>query len=359
VSVAVEPKNPVLQRRWFAEGAPEYLWPVAALVASLATLAPLAAIAGADVLDAYSTLFSASFGTSSGAGFLLQYSVPLILIGLGVALPLRVGLFNLGAQGQLLLGALAAAAFGVEVTGTADSPGSFILPLACSLVAGALLGGIAGILKAWRGVNEIITTIMLNFVAALFVTYWVSGPFQDKSLGYSTSPSVDSGYSLGHMGQTAQIPTSIFVAIIVTAVVAYAVHFTRRGWRLHVAGENPNLAARHGFRVGRLYILAMVAGGALAGLGGGTEVIGNQLRVSDNFAPGWGFDALAIAVLARGNMIAVVPYALFYGFLSNGSGELQTNLGVPGSLVQVVAAAPIIIVAAVLGYRAYRQTQRA
>ena len=94
-------------------------------------------------------------------------------------------------------------------------------------------------------------------------------------------------------------------------------------------------------------------------MAGGAEVISNQYRINDHFSPGWGFDAVAIAVLARGNLFAVVPYALFYGFLRNGSGELQTSLGIPGSLVQVVSACPIIIVATVLGYRTYRQNRRA
>jgi general nucleoside transport system permease protein len=346
-------------RRSLGARKPEWLWSAGALVLSLVIVGPLIALASADPLDGYSTLFSASFGSLSGFGTWLQYSVPLILVGLGVALPLRVGLFNIGGEGQLLLGAFAAVVVGVKLGGAADLPGSFLIPLVAAAIGGALLGGIAGALKAWRGVNEIITTIMLNFVAALFVQYWVDGPFKDPLLTYNSSPQIEPGYGLVHLGTEAQIPTSIFVALAVAGIVGCAVHFTRAGWRMHVAGANPELAARRGISVPRIYLYAMLFGGALAGLGGGAEVVGNQLRVGDNFSPGWGFDAIAIAVLARGNMIAVVPFALLYGFLRNGAGVLETNLGVPGSLVEVLAGAPIIIVAAVIGYRSYRQSIRA
>jgi ABC-type uncharacterized transport system permease subunit len=357
-TVDVAPPKSTLARRSFAVGLPNYLWPVGAVVLSLVIVGPFVALAGADPLSGYSTLFSASFGSLSALGALLQYSVPLILVGLGVALPLRVGLFNIGGEGQLLVGALAAVAVGVHFTAVAGLPGSFVIPLAAAALGGALVGGIAGVLKAWRGVNEIITTIMLNFIAALFVQYWVDGSFKDPSLTYNSSPQIDLRFALGHIGTVAQIPTSIFVALGVALIVACAVHFTRAGWRLHVSGANPQLGARIGISVPRLYFIALLLGGALAGIGGGAEAIGNQLRVGDSFSPGWGFDAIAIAVLARANMFAVIPYAFFYGFLRNGAGLLELNLGVPSSIVEMLAGTPIVVVAAVMGYRIYRQTVR-
>lgn len=346
-------------RRDLALRALDYLWAPGALVISLLIVGPFVAVAGADPLKGYSTLFDASFGSLPGFGTLMQYSVPLILVGLGVALPLRVGLFNIGGEGQLLIGAFAAVLVGVHFGAVAGLPGSFLIPLVCSMLAGAVVGGIAGALKAWRGVNEIITTIMLNFVAALFVSYWVDGSFKDPMLTYNSSPQINLGFALGHIGTTAQIPTSIFVAVGVAVVVAAAVHFTRAGWRLHTVGANPGLAARHGISVPRMYLIALLLGGALAGLGGGAEAIGNQLRVGDDFSPGWGFDAIAIAVLARSNMLAVIPYAIFYAFLRNGAGLLELNLKVPGSIIQMLEGTPIIVVAAIVGYRAYKHTVKA
>jgi simple sugar transport system permease protein len=183
----------------------------------------------------------------------------------------------------------------------------------------------------------------------------VTGPFQDKTLTFSASPPVDSGFRLTTIGGEAAIPTSFFVALVIVAAVAWAVHFTRVGWRLHLGGLSPDLARRHGIRVPFMQFAALAAGGALAGIGGGAEAVGNQFRIGEQFSPGWGFDAVAIAILARGNMLAVVPYALFFAFLRNGAGVLQTDLDVPGAIVVMLAGAPVIIVAAAIGFRAYRQ----
>jgi simple sugar transport system permease protein len=345
-------------RRRIAVAAPEYAWPVAALLASLLIVIPLVAIAGEDPAEGYSTLFDASFGSPAGFGVMLQYSVPLILVGLGVALPLRVGLFNIGGEGQLVVGALAAVVVGVHFGAVAGAPGSFVVPLLAAALAGGFLGAIAGALKAWRGINEIITTIMLNFIGLLFVQYWVTGPFKDPELTYAASPAINREFALDRLAGEARIPSSFLVAIAVAIVIGAVVHWSRAGWRLHLGGVNPKLAERQGANVPFMYFWALAAGGALAGVGGGAEAIGNQLRVGEEFSPGWGFDAIAVAILARGNMLAVIPYALFFGFLRNGAGVLQTDLAVPGAIVVMLAGAPVIIVASVLGFRSYRQARR-
>ncbi len=222
-------------------------------------------------------------------------------------------------------------------------------------MAGAIVGGIAGALKAWRGINEIITTIMLNFVGLLFVQYWVSGPFQDKNLTFSSSPAIQSGYELPTFGGSAAIPSSFLVAVGLAVLVGCAVHFSKAGWRLRVGGVSPRLAVRQGISLRLLQFGALTIGGGLAGIGGATEALGNEYRVGEAFSPGWGFDAVAIAVLARGNMFAVVPYAIFFAFLRNGTGVLETSLAVPGTIVEMLVGAPLIIVAAVIGFRSHRK----
>jgi ABC-type uncharacterized transport system permease subunit len=345
-------------RRSLAANAADYLWPVVALLVSLLIVIPLIAVAGEDPVAGYETLFDASFGSPQGFAAMLQFSVPLILVGLGVAIPLRIGLFNIGGEGQLVVGALAAVVVGVHFTAVAGVPGSFVFPLLAALIGGALVGSIAGALKAWRGINEIVTTIMLNFIALLFVQYWVTGPFRDENLTYAASPSINRGFVLERLGD-AGIPSSFFVVLMVSAVVALGVHYTRAGWRLRLGGMNPRLAERQGASVPRMQFMALLVGGALAGVGGGAEAIGNQLRVGEGFSPGWGFDAIAIAILARGNMLAVIPYALFFAFLRNGAGVLQTDLSVPGAIVIMMVGAPVIIVAALLGFRAYARLRTA
>jgi ABC-type uncharacterized transport system permease subunit len=330
-------------------------WPAFGIVASLVILAPLLAVAGASISEGYRSLYDASFGSLFGFSSLLLSSVPLILVGLGVALPYRAGLFNIGGEGQLALGALVAVLIGVEAGGLADVPGSWIVPLAAAAVAGSLLGAIAGALKAWRGINEIVTTIMLNFVALFFVQYLVAGPFKQQDLQYASSPAIKKGFELVTFGASAAIPVGFVIALIVAIAMAGLTTYTRWGWRQRVLGINEALAARQGISVGWEQLKALALGGALAGLGGAAEALGNQFRIGLSFSPGWGFDAVAIALLARGNMLAVLPFAMFFGVLRNGSNVLQANLNVPGTLVSVLAGGPVVLVAAVIGFRAYRR----
>jgi simple sugar transport system permease protein len=339
--------------------ASEVSWPLVALLCSLLIVIPLALAAGADPFEAYRVIVTESFGSLRGFGVMLQFAVPLILVGLGVALPLRAGLFNIGGEGQLVMGAFFAVVVAVKCDFLGGLPASFVFPLIAAALGGALVGAIAGGLKAWRGTNEIITTIMLNFVALLFVQYWISGPFQAQDASYATSPLINRDFELVRFAGADRLPSSFWVALLAAAVVAVIVHYTRAGWRMRLVGTSPLLAARQGISVPRVGLYALASGGALAGLGGGAEALGNQYQIGNNFSPGWGFDAIAVAVLARGNMLAVVPYALFFAFLRNGSGPLQTDLGVPPGIVTMLAGAPVIIVAAIIGARAHRRLRTA
>jgi ABC-type uncharacterized transport system permease subunit len=334
-------------------------WSLAAVVISLACLAPLIALAGADVGRGYAVLFGASFGSMFGFGAMLTASVPLILVSLGVALPYRAGLFNVGGEGQLVLGALAAVLVGVTQTWGGSLPGSWVVSMAAAVIAGGALASIAGLLKAWRGVNEIITTIMLNFLALLLVQNLVSGPFKQKGLQYASSPAILPAYQLPALGGDAQIPSGILVALACALLMWALAEFSRFGWRQRIVGLSQPLATRQGVGVQREQFAAMVLGGALAGLGGACEALGNQFRIGLHFSPGWGFDAVAIALLARGQPLLVVLYAIFFAVLRTGSSSLQTDLNVPGTLVLILAGLPVIAVAAIIGFRSYRSVTAA
>jgi ABC-type uncharacterized transport system permease subunit len=331
------------------------LWPALGIVTSLVFLAPLLVVAGASVSDGYRSLYDASFGSLFSFSSLLLSSVPLILVGLGVALPYRAGLINIGGEGQLGLGAFAAVFIGVELKGIAGVPGSPLVPLLGGFAAGALVGAIAGAMKAWRGINEIVTTIMLNFVALFLVQYLVAGPFKQAGLQYASSPQVRPGYVLGALGGDAAIPVGFVLAVAVSLAMAAVTTYTSWGWRQRLLGLSEPLARRQGIPVGAEQLKALALGGGLAGLGGAAELLGNQFRVGMVFSPGWGFHAIAIALLARGNLLAVVPFAMFFGFLLNGSNVLQAELNVPGTLVSVLAGGPVLLVAAAIGLRAYRR----
>ena len=330
---------------------PETVVPVVAILASLVVLAPLVQIGGAGIADGYKEVFKASFGSMLGVGSWLTSSLPLVLVGLGVALPYRAGLFNVGGEGQLLTGALV----GVYIATSSDGgPGAFMLPLLAAFCSAALLGGVAGWLKA-RGMHEIVTTIMLNFIVVFAITFLLRGSLKDPDLPYAASRAVPDGFRLGRFYGD-DIPYGIFLAAVVVAAATYLVDYTRLGWRLGVLGQSDAVAVRQGINLARSRTVAMALGGGLAGVGGAVELLGNQYRIGAHFSPGWGFTAIAVALLARGKMLPVVPFALYFGFLQNGEVRLQAILGIPGNLVLILVAAPVIIVAAVYGFRAYRRT---
>jgi ABC-type uncharacterized transport system permease subunit len=349
------PSEPGVARTRRRLHVPDIVWSLLGVVISLGFLAPLLAIAGEDIGEGYRLLVTASFGTQADIGFLLIASTPLILVGVGVALPLRAGLFNLGGEGQLLAGALAAVWVATNLPDLADVPGSFLLPLAAAAVAGALPGALAGFLRAWRHVNEVVTTLMLSFIITLLAQYLVSGPLQAANAVYPATDLVPLGYHLRAYGDNQLLPGGFIIAVVVALGVWILTEFTRLGWRERMIGLNPRVALRQGIDVGREGTIALALGGALAGVGGAVEALGNQFRVGYNFSPGWGFDAIVIALLARSNALAVIPFALYFGFLRNGAIVMQQDLQVSPDLVLAMGGAPVILVAAIIGFRAYRR----
>jgi general nucleoside transport system permease protein len=335
---------------------PDAVWSVLGVIASLVFLAPLLLIAGVSVSQGYEILFTASFGSQADLAFLFLASAPLVLVGVGVALPLRAGLFNLGGEGQLLAGAVAAVWVATQFPDLASSSVSWVFPLVAGAIAGALVGGLAGVLRAWRRVSEVVTTLMLSFIIVLLTQYLVSGPLEAEGAVYPATDLIDFGYRLEGLGPDQLFKTGFVIAVVVAIAIWLLTEFTRMGWRQQIVGLNPRVAERQGISVGREAVIALAIGGALAGAGGAVELLGNQGRVGYVFSPGWGFDAIVIALLARGNALAVIPFALFFGFLRNGALVLQQDLQVSPDLVLAMGGAPVILVAAIIGWRAYRRS---
>jgi ABC-type uncharacterized transport system permease subunit len=337
---------------------PTLLWlvvVVAGVLLSLALIAPFVALAGADVFQGYQVLLAQSVGTSYGLTSTLLEATPLIPVSVGVAIAYRAGLFNVGGEGQLLWGALAAVLVGLNVRGVASLPGSYLLPLLVGVVAGGVWGGIAGYLKAWRGINEIVSTIMLNFVALYAVQALVSGPLRDPHLDYNATPEVLPGYRLPILEVGPAIQLGLPISIVVAVVLGCYSEFSRHGIRLRLVGMDSRLAARQGVSPRFQWVLALWLAGALAGLGGAVEALGNQYRVGENFSPGWGFAAIAIALLARGNLFAVIPVTAYFAALEAGTSGMGRVLAVPGGIVFVIQALPLIMVAAIIGINGMRR----
>lgn len=321
-----------------------------AIVLSLAILAPLLALAGANVADGYQALFDASFGSSYAVTTLLSATTPLLVTSLGVTLAYRAGTFNVGADGQLILGATAAMVVIPHLTGVP----AVVAVLAAALTAvltSFVWGGVAGLLKKWRSVSEIISTIMLNMVALLAVRYLVSGPLKGHGLQYAATSAVPDSLRLGALGLGGlQIPIGFLIAFLLIVVMSLLLFYSGWGWRQRLAGINVHLAGRQRLRVSRVQAYSLAISGGFAGLAGLLELLGTQYRVGYDFSPGWGFDALAIALLAQGRILALLPLALYFGALHNGSDTLQSELGLSGNLVLLLVGVPVIAAAALLGY---------
>lgn len=286
-------------------------------------------------IDAYAALIAGSVGTFNSIVNTLVFATPLVLAGLAVGLAFKAGLFNIGAQGQFLLGALGAVIVGVWVR---ESPPIVAIPvaLAAGIIAGGAWGFIPGFLKAISGAHEVVTTIMLNFVAIALLAALVAGPLDVPG---SPSPiTLDVGNASlpifigrnGHIG--------IIYAVIMAAVYGWLLYRTTRGFELRVAGANPDAARYAGMSPRRLIIWTMTVSGMLAGLAGATELLGVTHHMTATYGTTVGFDAIAVALLGRGSPVGIVLAGLLFGAMRSGAAAMQIQAGVPAELVGVLQA---------------------
>jgi simple sugar transport system permease protein len=318
--------------------------PVLAVVVALLIGAVIIAISGVDPLSAYGALLRGGLGTPRAIGRTLEKATPLIFGGLAVSLAFKAGLFNIGAQGQLLFGALLAAFVGFALTGL---PAVVHIPLALLIggLMGAFWGAIPGALKAYTGAHEVITTIMLNFVAINITDFLADGPWKDRSPGniVARTPAVAPSAELPPIGS---VPMGVVLAVLVAIIVWWLIGRSTFGFELRTVGQNPSAAAYAGMSVRRITILAMVVSGLLAGLGGAVETLGVVGRFQPGFNAGLGFTAITIALLARTHPLGVIPAALLIGAMQAGASRMQFDSGVSPEIIDVVQALILFFVAA-------------
>jgi simple sugar transport system permease protein len=313
------------------------------LVAIAAATAILLLVGGYSVRDGLAALWSGSLGSWYAlTSATLVRAVPLLCTGVAVAIAFRAGVFNIGAEGQLLVGAAAAATVALA-TPLAAQPAALALALAASAVAGGLWAGVAALLRTRFGVLEVISTIMLNFVALHFVSYLVRGPLQEPTHVYPQSASIPESLHLPRLPGAGRLHTGLLLAIAITAVCGWVVRHTAAGFRLMAVGENPDAAASAGqIDVGRTTTRAFLASGALAGLAGGIELLGVTFALYENLSPGYGFTAIAVALIAGLDPWRVLPTAVLFGALEAGAGAMQRDAGIPSTVVTVIEAALIL-----------------
>lgn len=274
----------------------------------------------------------------------LVRAVPLIILGLGFALALRGGALNIGAEGQFLVGAVAATWVGVIVEGWPRVPAVSLVLLASSL-AGMLWIVVPVILRVRFGVLEVITTLLLNFVAEQLVSWIVSGPLQEASRQYPQSDQIARAAWLPQL-PGARLHLGLGIAILMASGFWIILNRTLWGLRLRAVGSGPRAASLSGkINTNRVLGTALLISGLIAGLGGGVEITGVTRALFQNLSPGYGFTAIAVALLARLHPLAIVATGILFGALEAGAGAMQREAGVPAVAVQVVQAWVVIVMA--------------
>lgn len=315
--------------------------PVVSVLAAFAVGGLLIWFQGVNPFTAYRVLFEYALGSSDGIMRVLEKSTPLILTGLAVTVGLRAGLFNIGAQGQLLVAAVGAAWAGYAYS----LPAIIHLPFAVvfGMLCGAAWASIAGVLRAYRNVSEVITTIMMNAIAIALVDWLASKPLKEPDQPLSRTPAVMESAMLPSFGI---VPSGFVIAILVAVFFGWFLIKTTGGFRFNTVGLNPSAAQYAGISVKRTIVLAMFVSGALAGLGGSVETLGITGRFEPAFNAGLGFDGITIALLARANPIATIPAAILVGILRTGAATLQFETGIEPEVVDVILALTLLFVAA-------------
>lgn len=319
--------------------------PAAALASSAAIVAIALLALGASPPAVFAALFEGAFGSWYAFTDTIVKATPLVFAGLAVAIAFSGGLWNIGADGQLTIGALFAGAAGISMTGV---PWPIAIPatLAAGAVGGGLWGGAAGWLRARRGVNEVIGTIMLNFIAIQILSWAVHGPLMEPSRAYPTSPPIASSAQFAFYLEPSRLNFGMLTAVALAIVCYVALFRSARGFEVRAMGRNPRAARFAGISVAGLSIGTMTACGAIAGMGGAVQVCAITHRLFEKLSPGWGYEAIAVALVARLNPLAVVAAAFFFGALDNGSQAMQRELGVSPVLVQVIEGLVILILLA-------------
>jgi len=298
-------------------------------------------------LATYVALVQGSLLSINGLVDTIVNATPLILVGLAVGLGFKAGLFNIGGQGQFLMGAVASAAAGAALS---QSSPVIAIPLAllAGMAAGALYGFIPGFLKAFTGAHEVVTTIMLNYVAIYVVAYLITGPLRQAGASFAVSPDVGAArlpailnVGTGHVGHV-----GILIPLLVVPAMWWLLYRSTIGFEIRTVGANPDAALYAGMRPRRLVVLALTLGGVLAGLAGAVEILGVSGNMPAAYSTNIGFDAITVALLGRANPVGIVFGGLLLGAMRAGAPLMETVADVPRQMVDVLQGIILFFLAA-------------
>lgn len=332
-----------MKQLWMSIWNSKIIYSLFSLVLALILGAILLLVAGYHPLEGYAALLSGAFGDSYAWANTLAKTTPLIFTGLAVAIAFRGGMFNIGAEGQLYVGAMAAALIGVYVTGLPAILHALLAFLA-AMISGALWASIAAVMKVAFRAHEVIVTIMLNYIAIFLTDYLVNYPFKAEGLVPRTEE-ISAAIQLPIMIEHTQFTIGLFIGIFMSLFIYWFFRYTVYGYEIRSLGLNPNAAHTGGISIRNGLILSMAISGGVAALAGAVEVMGVHRYFVKGLSPGFGFDGIAVAVLASNHPIGALFSALLFGALRSGSMEMDRSTDIPGDFVVIIQALVIIFVA--------------
>ena len=311
-------------------------------------------LSGKDPIFAYSELLKAGLGSDRAIANSLLAATPLIFTGLATLIAFRAGIFNIGVEGSLYVGAFAAAWVGFTFV---DLPGILIIPLAFLVagVIGGLWGVVPGYLKARYQVDEVVTTIMLNYVAILYTDYLVNGPFLVPGMSNAMSAEVAPQAQLARIIPRSQLNLSFFVALGTFVVVLFLMRRMTKGYEINVIGSNPLFARWSGLPVRKIIVQVMFISGFIGGLAGAGQALGVHYRFIAGFSRGLGFDGIVVALLGRNSPIGTIFAALFFGVLRNGGSTMEIFTRIPRDLIDILQAIIIFFIAIDISFAWFQQ----
>lgn len=295
-------------------------------------------------LTAYGAVLEGALGGPKAIANTLNAATPLIFTGLSVAFGFRAGLFNIGANGQLLMGAFFSAIVG-SVVGI-PFPIALVLALVAGAVGGAIWGFIPGVLKAWRGAHEVVVTIMLNSTAYLLLNLLASQVFKDPAATFPRTPPLSPDAILPIILADTRLHGGIILALLSAVLIWFLLFKTTLGFEIRTVGANASAARYAGIRPGVITVLTMSIAGALAGVGGAIEILGITKSYPAEYVVNYGFDGIAVALLGRAHPIGVVGGALLFGIMRAGAGSMQRATDIPVDIISIVQGVILLFVAA-------------